>query len=333
MAEETKYFVSEENLQEYHGEAKKAFVAQREGYGLSKNDLTDELKAKILAAGDSTFSGDYDDLENKPAIDGTELDASSTAAGLGLAKAEDIPGVATAEKAGTVKPDGTTITAKADGTISAVQPDVSGFVPRTEIERDFAKKTDLPDEATSTKAGLVKPDNTTITVDNGVISAELDDYAKTAEVEGMLEEYVTEEDLDTKLDDYVEESDLTSTLGSYVTTNAMNSAIESAISDVKEENQGAIHTRGNIAFASLPQPTQDIWGDMYNVTDAFVTNANFQEGTGQDFPANTEVYVIKNGDNDYKWAIYHGYIDMSKYALKADAPQPMPSENIKALFS
>ncbi len=36
------------------------------GKGLSTNDLTDELKAKILSAGDSTFSGDYNDLTNKP---------------------------------------------------------------------------------------------------------------------------------------------------------------------------------------------------------------------------------------------------------------------------
>ena len=43
-------------------------VDKVEGKGLSTNDLTDELKAKILAAGDSSFSGDYNDLTNKPTI-------------------------------------------------------------------------------------------------------------------------------------------------------------------------------------------------------------------------------------------------------------------------
>lgn len=41
-------------------------VDKVEGKGLSTNDLTDELKTKILNAGDSSFSGNYDDLSNKP---------------------------------------------------------------------------------------------------------------------------------------------------------------------------------------------------------------------------------------------------------------------------
>lgn len=41
-------------------------VDKIEGKGLSTNDLTDELKQKILDAGDSSFSGDYNDLTNKP---------------------------------------------------------------------------------------------------------------------------------------------------------------------------------------------------------------------------------------------------------------------------
>lgn len=41
-------------------------VDKVEGMGLSHNDLTDELKEKIENAGDSTFSGDFEDLTNKP---------------------------------------------------------------------------------------------------------------------------------------------------------------------------------------------------------------------------------------------------------------------------
>lgn len=41
-------------------------VSKEDGKGLSTNDLTDELKQKILNAGDSSFSGNYDDLTNKP---------------------------------------------------------------------------------------------------------------------------------------------------------------------------------------------------------------------------------------------------------------------------
>jgi hypothetical protein len=44
------------------------FVAKEAGKGLSTNDLTNELKQKILDAGDSSFSGNYDDLYNKPTL-------------------------------------------------------------------------------------------------------------------------------------------------------------------------------------------------------------------------------------------------------------------------
>lgn len=41
-------------------------VDKVEGKGLSTNDLTDELKQKILDAGSSSFNGDYNSLTNKP---------------------------------------------------------------------------------------------------------------------------------------------------------------------------------------------------------------------------------------------------------------------------
>lgn len=41
-------------------------VDKVEGKGLSTNDLTNELLTKINNAGDSSFSGNYNDLANKP---------------------------------------------------------------------------------------------------------------------------------------------------------------------------------------------------------------------------------------------------------------------------
>ena len=41
-------------------------VDKVEGMGLSHNDLTDELVTKINNAGDSSFTGNYNDLTNKP---------------------------------------------------------------------------------------------------------------------------------------------------------------------------------------------------------------------------------------------------------------------------
>ncbi len=61
-------------------------VDKVEGKGLSTNDLTDELKQKILNAGDSSFSGDYNDLENKPDL--TSLHSHANKAALDAITAE-----------------------------------------------------------------------------------------------------------------------------------------------------------------------------------------------------------------------------------------------------
>lgn len=66
---------------------------------LSDNNLTDELKEKILNAGDSTFDGQYTSLTGKPSIEGHELvSGNQTAASLGLATPSDIS-TATADMA------------------------------------------------------------------------------------------------------------------------------------------------------------------------------------------------------------------------------------------
>ena len=63
-------------------------VDKVEGKGLSTNDLTDELKQKILDAGLSSFTGVYKDLVNKPKINGIELGEENALEDLGIQAAE-----------------------------------------------------------------------------------------------------------------------------------------------------------------------------------------------------------------------------------------------------
>ena len=66
---------------------------------LSDNNLTDDLKQKILNAGDSSFDGQYTSLTGKPSIEGHELaSGNQTAASLGLATPSDVS-TATADMA------------------------------------------------------------------------------------------------------------------------------------------------------------------------------------------------------------------------------------------
>ena len=88
---------------------------------LSDNNLTDELLQKINDAGSSSFNGDYENLTNKPAIDGKELSSESTAKSLGLAKFTDIPDVSKFQTAEQVEE---TLTGKGYQTASDVSSSI-----------------------------------------------------------------------------------------------------------------------------------------------------------------------------------------------------------------
>lgn len=84
-------YLDKAGLEDLWAKIKGKFVEQVPGKGLSTNDLTDELVEKINNAGDSSFSGDYDDLNYKPSIEGHDLiGGENSAASLGLATPNDI---------------------------------------------------------------------------------------------------------------------------------------------------------------------------------------------------------------------------------------------------
>lgn len=76
-------------------DGKDALINGRNAIGIEQGDnitITDtETGIKISATGGGSGTGDYNDLTNKPAIDGNELSKDSTAESLGLAKKGDIP--------------------------------------------------------------------------------------------------------------------------------------------------------------------------------------------------------------------------------------------------
>lgn len=57
---------------------------------LSDNNLTDELLEKIRNAGDSSFSGSYNALTDKPTLDGITIEGALDSETLGLAKSEKV---------------------------------------------------------------------------------------------------------------------------------------------------------------------------------------------------------------------------------------------------
>lgn len=57
---------------------------------LSDNNLTDELKQKILNAGTGSFTGNYDDLMGIPTLDDIQIKGNLTKEELDIAKASDL---------------------------------------------------------------------------------------------------------------------------------------------------------------------------------------------------------------------------------------------------
>lgn len=81
----------------------------------------------------------------------------------------------------------------------------------------------------------------------------------------------------------------------------------------------AIVPKGTKTFAQLA-PSTDLAaanvGFMWNISDAFVTTADFVEGAGHNIPKGANVYVANPSTGVYKYDVFQGDIDLSAYATK-----------------
>ena len=87
---------------------------------------------------------------------------------------------------------------------------------------------------------------------------------------------------------------------------AVKSAIDTVLSSV-------YIPMGSSAFADIPTPTSQYIGNVFNITDAFVTTSDFVEGAGKSYPAGTNIVCIQDGPNTYKWDALAGMVDLSGY--------------------
>lgn len=71
---------------------------------------------------------------------------------------------------------------------------------------------------------------------------------------------------------------------------------------ISESFSGALRPMGTVSFANLPSVGSASAGDMYNISDEFVTTSDFVEGSGITEPAGSNVYKIEAG----KWDVLTG---------------------------
>lgn len=98
----------------------------------------------------------------------------------------------------------------------------------------------------------------------------------------------------------------------------------------------AIVPKGTVAYANLPAPAKANLGYMYNVSDAFTTDARFVDGASKKYEAGANVYVVAvtNGNStEYKFDVFMGFVDLSGYQTKADMPGAATNEDIDAMFA
>nr|DAI23664.1 MAG TPA: L SHAPED TAIL FIBER PROTEIN [Caudoviricetes sp.] len=63
------------------------------------------------------------------------------------------------------------------------------------------------------------------------------------------------------------------------------------VKEISESFSGALRPLGTISFVNLPSTADANSGDMYNITDQFITTTDFKEGAGNIIPAGSNVYL------------------------------------------
>jgi hypothetical protein len=99
-----------------------------------------------------------------------------------------------------------------------------------------------------------------------------------------------------------------------LTSQEVDNKVDAAVSSV-------YRPAGSVAFANLPSLTSANAGKVVNVTDAFITTADFVEGSGKSYPAGTNVVIVDVGTEQspsYKYDVLSGFVDLTGYLLEAD---------------
>lgn len=88
--------------------------------------------------------------------------------------------------------------------------------------------------------------------------------------------------------------------------------------------------QGSIEFASLPTPSADLVGYVYNVTDSFTTSDIFAEGAGHEYASGSNVVVVEL-DGAYKFDVLAGIVDLSGYVKTSDL-QEFTNQEIQTMW-
>lgn len=78
---------------------------------------------------------------------------------------------------------------------------------------------------------------------------------------------------------------------------------------------------GNCLFANLPEPAENILGNVYSMMDAFTTDDRFVASEPTQYPIGTNVAVVavqQDGETEYLYDVLAGFVDLSGYMKTTD---------------
>ena len=207
---------------------------------------------------------------------------------------------------------------------------------------------------------VVKVNNSALTPDaNKAVNIDLSGYAETSDLPTYVSELTNDGDgtspfaTEAYVGTYGGKIDVIQVNGTAqtITNKTVNIIVPTAVSDLNNDSgfqtasdvQAAISTavaavykpKGSTAFANLPALTAANKGNVYNVTDAFVTTSDFVEGAGKSYPAGTNVAIVDAGTEQspsYKYDVLAGFIDTSALWAKTELV-PITTAQIDALFA
>lgn len=122
---------------------------------------------------------------------------------------------------------------------------------------------------------------------------------------------------------------LNTTLDGKITSNATAIAALPTKTYVDDKVSAAVASvykpAGSIAFAALPSLSESVLGNVYNITDAFTTTADFVEGAGKSYPAGENVVVVKVNDL-LLFDVLSGMVDLTDYAKTSEVNTKVSTE-------
>lgn len=270
-------------------------------------ELLLELKEVIEAGGGGGGTTNYNNLSNKPQINGITLSGEMTAADLSLVLAEVGKGLSTNDYSNEEKAKVANLITAIEGILTGSDLDSFGDVETAlanKVDKVTGKGLSTNDFTDEYKAAIGSNTSAITAIKDG---QDLDSFG---DVEVALLDKADTSDLGTAA---AKDSTNSVTAGStdLVESGAVKDAIDAAVA-------AAYHHAGTKTVAQL---THDLLiaaneGNVYNITDSGTTTSDFIEGIGKTIDAGDNVGICKVG-NVYMFDLLSGLEDTSIFVQKS----------------